>query len=241
MDQATRPFELWAAVDVLDGQCVQLKGGDPDTARFSQDPLRAAQRWAQRGADGIHLVDLNAALGTGENASPIETIVNRIDLPVQLGGGIGDERAIERWLKRGVKRVVVGTRGVNDPGWLERMALQFPRRVVLAVDARGDEVTVSGWTRGSGINLFELAASVEGLALAGLLYTNVGIEGSLNGIDPRPVRRLCGTTRLPVWVSGGVKCAKDVRTARQLGAAGVVLGTALYAGKVDLSDPSLHG
>ncbi len=225
---------IWAAVDLMDGQCVQLKGGDPSTARFNQDPVKAAHHWIEQGADGLHLVDLDAALGKGDNISVIENIIDSVDVPIQVGGGIRDLKAIERWLSLGLHRLIIGTRAIKESEWLEEMALNFPRKIVLAVDARGDEITVSGWTEGSGKNLFELTEAVNHLPLAGLLYTNVGIEGALSGIDPTPVLKLCTSTSIPVLVSGGIKNAEDVLAAYQLGAKGVVLGTALYAKEIEL-------
>jgi len=227
---------IWAAVDLLDDQCVQLKGGDPGTARFWQDPVQAAAHWVEQGADGLHLIDLNAALGKGDNGKTIASIIKQVKVPVQVGGGIRDRAALERWLALGVQRLIVGTRGIQDPAWLEDMAAVFPKNIVLAVDSRNDEITVSGWTQGSGLDLYEFVNTVEHLPLAGLLHTNVGIEGALSGIDVAPVLKLCTSTRLPVLISGGIKDESDVRAAYQLGAAGVVLGTALYAGKIDLVD-----
>jgi len=227
---------IWAAVDLMDGQCVQLKGGDPSTARFNQDPVQAAQHWIEQGADGLHLIDLDAALGKGDNISVIETIINSVDVSIQVGGGIRDLKAIDRWLSLGIHRLIIGTRAIKEPEWLEEMALNFPRKIVVAVDARDDEITVSGWTEGSGQNLFKFAEAIDHLPLAGLLYTNVGIEGALSGIDPTPILKLCTSTKIPVLVSGGVKDAEDVLGAYQLGAKGVVLGTALYAKEIELPE-----
>lgn len=235
-------FEIWAAVDVLNGQCVQLRGGDPGAARFIQDPVGAAQRWAAEGADGLHVVDLDAALGHGHNRSVIERLLKSVrfpvPVPVQVGGGVRDAQTAERWLARGAARVVVGTRGVQDPGWLRGLAERFPRRVVLALDARGDEVVIQGWQRRSGRRLLEVAQAVEelGVELAAFLYTDVDREGSLQGLDPEPLRALCASVRTPVLVAGGLRSAEDAQRARELGASGAVLGTALYAGTVRLPE-----
>lgn len=229
-------MEIWAAVDVLDGRCVQLRGGDPETARFAQDPLKAARHWMEEGADGLHLIDLNAALGAGSNRETLAAILRAVDIPVQVGGGVRDERAIERWLTLGAERVIVGTRGVRDRQWLRAAAAEFPEQIVLALDARGDEVVTSGWAQGSGRHALELAREVDEFGLAALLFTNVDIEGSLTGLDPKPIEALCAGVQTPVLVSGGVKDAEDVRLAWELGASGVVLGTALYAGTVRLAE-----
>ena len=232
---------IWAAVDLLGGRCVQLLGGDPATARFAQDPLEAARRFAAEGADGLHLIDLDAALGQGDNRELLEEIVRAASVPVQIGGGVCAVRAIARWLSIGAERVIVGTRGAEDPEWLRAMAARFPQRIVLALDARGEEIVTSGWRRGSGLRALELARQVDPLGLAALLYTNVKIEGSLRGLDPQPIAALCRAVRTPVLVAGGLRGTQDVYRAYQLGAAGVVLGTALYAGTVHLKELKTKG
>jgi phosphoribosylformimino-5-aminoimidazole carboxamide ribotide isomerase len=227
---------IWAAVDILDDRCVQLRGGDPQTARYVQDPLDAARRWANEGADGLHLIDLNAALNRGDNRALIEKVLQTMDLPIQIGGGVRDLEEIERWLDLGAERVIVGTRAVTDLAWLEEMSERFSKRLILALDVRRGQVTIEGWTRGSGQRISEIARTVDGLGLAALLYTNIDIEGTLKGIDPKPIAELCATVRTPVLVSGGLRDADDVRTAYRLGAAGVVLGTALYAETLKLAE-----
>jgi len=228
---------IWAAVDIMDGQCVQLQGGDPTTARFQRDPIEAAHHWMDEGADGLHLVDLDAAMGRGSNDELLRELIMSVNGTVQVGGGVRDAATIEDWLSAGVTRVIVGTRAVRESDWLQAMAERFPQRLVLALDARDGEVTVSGWTEGSGVQVSDVADRVDGLGLAALLYTNVGIEGSLKGLDPTPIEELCRTTaETPVLVSGGIKTSDDVRMAYRLGASGVVIGTALYAGTIRLAD-----
>ncbi len=227
---------IWAAIDVMDGQCVQLTGGDPSTARFRRDPIEAAHRWLNEGADGLHLVDLDAAMGRGSNDELLRELIMSVNGTVQVGGGVRDASAIDDWVGTGVERVIVGTRAIQDADWLAAMAERFPGRLVLALDAREGEVTVSGWTEESGIRATDVARDVDGLGLAALLYTNVGIEGSLQGLDPAPIEGLCGAVDTPVLVSGGIKTANDVRTAYRLGASGVVVGTALYAETVRIAE-----
>ena len=227
---------IWAAVDVMDGECVQLKGGNPTTARFQRDPIEAARRWMREGADGLHVIDLDAALEHGSNVELLREIVGVRDRSVQIGGGVRDAAAIEDWITTGAERVIVGTRAVREPEWLRSMAERFPGRLVLALDARDGEVTVSGWTEASGVRAIDVARDVDDLGLAALLYTNVGIEGSLQGLDPTPIEELCGAVETPVLVSGGIKTADDVRTAYRLGASGVVIGTALYAEAVRMGE-----
>ncbi len=227
---------IWAAVDVMDGQCVQLQGGDPDTARFRRDAIEAAQHWEAEGADGLHLVDLDAAMGQGSNVALLREAMQTLRQPVQVGGGVRDAARIDDWFTAGAERVILGTRAIREPDWLAAMAERFPGRLVVALDARDGEVTTSGWTEGSGNRAIDVAREVDGLGLAALLYTNVGIEGSLAGLDPTPIRELCRAVATPVLVSGGITTADDVRTAFRLGAAGVVVGTALYAETVRMDE-----
>ena len=227
---------IWAAVDVMDGECVQLKGGDPATARFQRDPIEAAHHWIHEGADGLHLVDLDAAMGSGSNDKLLRELIMSVNATVQIGGGVREAARIDDWISTGVERVIVGTRAIRDSAWLRAMAERYPGRLVLALDARDGEVTVSGWTQTSGVRAIDVARDADDLGLAALLYTNVGIEGSLQGLDPTPIEELCGAVETPVLVSGGIKTADDVRTAYRLGASGVVIGTALYAGTVRMGE-----
>ena len=227
---------IWAAVDVMDGQCVQLTGGDPTTARFQRDPIEAAHHWLNEGADGLHLVDLDAAMGRGSNDELFRELIMSVNGTVQIGGGVRDAARIDDWIATGVQRVIVGTRAIRDPEWLQAMAERYPERLVLALDARDGEVTVSGWTEGSGVQAIDVARQVDAAGLAGFLYTNVGIEGSLQGLDPTPIEELCQAVDTPVLVSGGIKTVEDVKLAYELGAAGVVIGTALYAETVRIGE-----
>ncbi len=240
-------FEIWAAVDLLDRECVQLRGGDPATARFRQRPEGAAERWLREGADGLHLIDLNAALGA--DASPNTEALERLlalcarhEKPAQIGGGLRSVEAVEGWLRRGAARAIVGTRAVREPGWLNALVERFPRRIVLAMDVRGGEVLVEGWRRGSGLapaRLLDALTEEIGAGvgrLAALLYTNVDREGTLQGLDPEPLSALCGRAPVPVLVAGGLRSIDDVLKAKALGARGVVLGTALYAGTLRLPE-----
>jgi len=227
---------IWAAVDVMDGQCVQLRRGDPTTARFKRDAIQAARHWESEGAHGLHLVDLDAAMGQGSNVALLRETMQTLQRPVQVGGGVRDAARIGEWITAGAERVILGTRAIREPDWLAAMAERFPGRLVLALDAHDGEVTTSGWSEGSGVRAIDVARDVDRLGLAALLYTNVGIEGSLEGLDPTPIHDLCQAVETPVLVSGGITTADDVKTAYRLGASGVVVGTALYAETVRMDE-----
>lgn len=220
------------AIDLREGACVQLVGGSYDDERVRlPDPLQVADRWRAAGFSSLHVVDLDAATGRGSNAATIERLLQGAD--VQVGGGVRDEATIERWLGLGAARVVVGTRGVEEPAWLERMAARFPRRVVLAADVRGRAVVTRGWATETPLNVRDLLTRVEALPLAGVLVTAVHVEGRLEGTDADLFRDVVAATALPIIASGGVTTAEDLRALQASGCRAAVIGMALYTGRLD--------
>lgn len=222
------------AVDLKDGRCVQLVGGRPDDERLSlPDPEGVARRWSEAGFRHLHLVDLDAALGRGDNRDLLRRILEEADASVQVGGGVRSRSDVDALLDAGADRVVVGTRAVRDPGWLERTAEERPDRLVVAADVRNGEVLVKGWTEGSGLPIEALLERLAPLPLAGVLCTDVGREGRLEGVERTSVREVVGATDHPVWVSGGIRSLDELAFLDEIGAAGAVLGTALYTGALD--------
>lgn len=220
------------AIDLREGACVQLVGGSYDDERVRlPDPLQVAAQWRAAGFSTLHVVDLDAATGRGSNASVIEQLIKGGD--VQVGGGVRDEATIERWLGLGAARVVVGTRGVEDPAWLERVAARFPERVVLAADVRGRSVVTRGWATQTSLDVGGLLARVASLPLAGVLVTAVHVEGQLQGTDVALFTDVVAKTRLPVIASGGVTTADDLRSLQSTGCRAAVIGMALYTGRLD--------
>lgn len=222
------------AVDLKDGRCVQLVGGRPDDERLSlPDPEGVARRWSGTGFRHLHLVDLDAALGRGDNRDLLRRILDGADASVQVGGGVRSRSDVDALLDAGADRVVVGTRAVRDPDWLERTAEERPERLVVAADVRDGEVLVKGWTEGSGLAVEALLERLAPLPLAGVLCTDVGREGRLEGVERSSVREVVGATDHPVWVSGGIRSLDELAFLDEIGAAGAVLGTALYTGALD--------
>lgn len=220
---------LMPALDILGGRVVQLVGGRPGTEQVTlPDPVAVAQRWVREGAGWIHVVDLDAALGQGDNADLIDHVLSNVQARFEVGGGVRSEERVQELLQGGADRVVVGTKGLEDLAWLGRVARTHPKKVVLAVDARDGQVVAKGWTERVGLPLLEVAKAVEPLPLGGLLYTAVHREGRLEGVDRTWTPRLVRATKLPVYASGGVASLDDVRTLREAGCAGAVLGLALY-------------
>ena len=222
------------AVDLKGGRCVQLVGGRPEEERVSlPDPVAVATRWRAEGFEALHVVDLDAALGTGDNASVIEDIVRVTDAEVQVGGGVRSDDRAESLLRAGVRRVVVGTRALDDPEWFAMLAGRWPGRIVVALDTRDGRILRKGWTEETALLVEEYLPRLAPLPLAGVLSTDVGREGRLQGIDREACQRVIDVSPHPVCVSGGVTSTAELEFLAQAGAASVVLGMAIYTGTLD--------
>lgn len=229
------PTVVYPAVDILGGKCVQLVQGKRETATVYGDPLDCARRWIRAGAEALHVINLDGAFGdSGTNAGLIREIIRETGVFLQLGGGIRSLEDARGWLGLGVDRVILGTLAVREPGAVGTLAREAGSpRVMASVDARGGRVVVEGW-REAGGDYLEWARRFQELGAGSLLYTNVDVEGLQQGIRKEPVERLLGATVLPVVVAGGITGLGDIEVLKGLGAAGVVLGSALYSGKIDL-------
>ena len=222
------------AIDLREGACVQLVGGRYDDERVRlPEPLAVSAQWAAAGLTSQHVVDLDAALGRGSNAAVIAALCKQPGLELQVGGGVRDEGAIARLLDLGVQRVVVGTRAVEDAGWLEGAASKFPGRLVVAADVRGTQVVTRGWTQTSPLTIDALLERLAPLPLGGVLVTAVHVEGQLQGIDAGLMKSVCAIATMPVIASGGITTMGDLRTLHALGVHAAVIGMALYTGRLD--------
>ena len=230
-------FEVIPAVDMQDGEVVQLVQGERGTEKRYGDPVEAAERWVEAGARTLHLVDLDGAFeGERANAAAVEAIVDAVDVPVQLGGGIRTAEDALSLLDRGVDRVILGTAAVENPDIVREISDRRPGSVVVSLDAKGDEVVVSGWTEGTGLDPVEAAARYGDLGAGGILFTDVDVEGRLAGVRAERIDRLADAVGIPVIASGGVATLADVRACREAGATAVVVGTALYEGAFTLAE-----
>ncbi len=230
-------FEVIPAVDVQDGQVVQLVGGERGTETTYGDPVEAATEWVEAGAETLHLVDLDGAFeGERVNAPAIEAILDACDVPVQLGGGIRTAADAMALLDSGVDRVILGTAAVENPEIVAEISETHPESVLVSLDAKDGEVVVSGWTEGTGLDPTEAASRYEELGAGGILFTNVDVEGRLDGVRTDPVEDLATSVDIPVVASGGVATIEDIRALRDAGAAAVVVGSALYEGKFTLAE-----
>lgn len=222
------------AVDLKGGRCVQLVGGRPEDERVSlPDPVAQAVRWHERGFGTLHVVDLDAALGGGDNLDVVLRIVEATAATTQVGGGIRDDARAAALLEAGVDRIVVGTRALDDPDWLESLTNAHPGRVVLALDTKDGRILRKGWTEDTGLALADYLPGLAGAPLAGILATDVGREGRLEGIDRQAARRTIELSPHAVWASGGITTMGELEYLERAGAAGAVLGMALYTETLD--------
>jgi len=230
-------FEVIPAVDMQDGQVVQLVGGERGTETSYGEPVEAATRWIEQGAETLHLVDLDGAFdGERANADAIEAVRDSCDADIQLGGGIRTVEDATRLLERGVDRVILGTAAVENPEIVEQISESYPGRVMVSLDAEGGEVVVSGWTEKTGIDPAEAAQRYQQLGAGAILFTDVDVEGQLEGVRTTPVRELAEAVDIPIVASGGVASTDDLESLRAAGAAAAVVGSALYEGTFTLAE-----
>lgn len=222
------------AIDLRDGACVQLVGGAFDRERVRlPDPLAQAQHFARQGFTELHVVDLDAAVGGGQNSEVIRALIATSGLAVQVGGGVRSTELIEALVGAGARRVVVGTRALEDPTWFEEVASRYPGRLVAAVDVRGRAVLTRGWRAVHPEALPDVLGRLSRLPLAGLLVTAVHVEGQLSGVDRALFEELTRLTGTPIVASGGVTSRDDLLALRAVGCAAAVIGMALYTGVLD--------
>ncbi len=237
MHQPFPAFEVVPAVDMQDGEVVQLVQGERGTETRYGDPVAAAERWVAAGAETLHLVDLDGAFeGERANADAVGAVVEAVDVPVQLGGGIRTAADAADLLDRGVERVILGTAAVEQPALVGDIAADYPGRVMVSLDAKGGEVVVSGWTEGTGLDPADAAARFESAGAGSVLFTDVDVEGQQAGVQTDVTGRVADAVDIPVVASGGVASLDDIRALREAGAAAVVVGTALYERAFTLGD-----
>jgi phosphoribosylformimino-5-aminoimidazole carboxamide ribotide isomerase len=225
------------AVDLLDGRCVRLLRGDFDKATtYSDDPLAVAHQFAQGGARRLHVVDLDAARDGRGNAEVVEAIVRDIGIEVEVAGGVRSEADASRWFDAGAAVVVIGTMAAEEPEDAVALAQRYPGRVCVAFDMRGGSVSTHGWEKEGGLTLKDLLDVLDEAPLEGYIYTDIDRDGTMQGPNVEGLVALIKRSRHPVVLSGGISSMEDVRRANAAGAAGVILGRALYEGKLSLSE-----
>jgi phosphoribosylformimino-5-aminoimidazole carboxamide ribotide isomerase len=225
------------AIDLRGGKCVRLTQGDyARETVFGDDPEAMARRWVGEGARALHLVDLDGAReGRPVNGDVIRRIVQAVDVPCQVGGGLRTEADIEATLEAGVARVVLGTRALQDPAWVRQMAQAYPKRIVLGLDARDGKVATHGWLNTSEASVLDVAREFANWPLYAIVYTDIARDGMLEGPNVEGLAALAEAVPLPVIASGGVTTLDNVRELAGRRVFGCIIGRALYEGKIDLS------
>ena len=233
---------LIPAIDLKDGKCVRLRQGRmEDSTIFSDDPVAMAGRWVDAGARRLHLVDLNGAFaGQPVNAQVIRRIAQTFpDLPIQVGGGIRDEQTVDAYLDAGVQFVIIGTKAVQEPGFVNELCVEYPGHVIVGLDAKDGRVAVNGWSKLSKHNVIDLAKIFERYGVEAIVYTDISRDGMMQGVNVEATVRLAQAISIPVIASGGVSTLDDVRAlgaVEKEGVMGAIIGRALYDGAMDLAE-----
>lgn len=232
---------LIPAIDLKNGQCVRLRQGKMDDVTvFSDDPVTVAKRWADEGAQRLHVVDLDGAIkGAPMNLKVVEKIVGAVKIPVQVGGGVRDEETVQRLLDAGAQYIIVGTKAVTAPHFLHDLCLEYPRHIIVSIDAKDGRVAMNGWAKVTGHDAVETAQHCERDGAEAIVYTDIARDGMMGGVNVEATRTLARSVKTPVYASGGISSLDDLKALRALetdGVVGCVVGRALYEGTITLKD-----
>lgn len=226
------------AVDIKDGKCVQLVQGKPGTEMVKiANPEKITKRWEDDGAELIHLIDLDGAINNESNLIAIKKVLDEVSTPIQLGGGIRDIKYANKLLNLGVDRIILGTMGIKQPESIEILSKEYgSERVVISLDSKDNKVLIKGWSENINKKPSEIAKEYEDLGAGSILFTNVDVEGLLNGLSLEPVLELKSSVNIPIIYSGGVSTLEDLKKLKKTSIEGVVIGSALYKNKIDFKE-----
>jgi len=233
---------LIPAIDLKDGKCVRLRQGRmEDETVFADDPLDMAQRWVEAGARRLHLVDLNGAFaGQPVNTQVIRRIADAFpDVPIQLGGGIRDEDTVQLYLDAGVQYVIIGTKAVSAPHFINDLCLEFPGHIIVGLDAKDGKVAIDGWSKLSNHDVIDMAQHFERDGVEAIVYTDISRDGMMQGVNVEATVKMASEISTPVIASGGISSLDDIKALRAVaeeGIMGVIIGRALYEGSIDLAE-----
>lgn len=229
---------IYPAIDIKDGRCVRLTQGKFDEEKvYYENPEEVAKMWEEKGARVLHVVDLDGALeGKSKNLPVIEDIVEGVNLPIQIGGGIRSLEAIEALIEIGVGRVILGTKAIEDQGMLKKAVALYGDKIVVSIDAKDGYVAVDGWTKTSRVKALDFAKEIEELGVKTIVYTDIARDGMMKGPNFEAIKTLKNHVSIDIIASGGVSSLEDLKILSEIGVAGAIVGKALYEGKVDLLD-----
>ena len=232
---------LIPAIDLKDGKCVRLRQGRmEDETVFGDDPVKVAQRWVDAGARRLHMVDLNGAFeGRPVNAASIKAVAEAFpDLPIQVGGGIRDEETVQAYLDAGVQYTIIGTKAVSAPHFINDLCVEFPGHIIVGLDAKEGKVAIDGWSKLSHHSVIDMAQRFEQDGVEAIIYTDIGRDGMMNGVNVESTVELARAITIPVIASGGITSIEDVRALCAVtdeGIVGAITGRAIYEGTLDLA------
>ena len=231
-------MKIWPAIDLRGGNCVRLKQGDYNQETvFGDNPGAMARQWCDQGAECMHLVDLDGARdGVWINQDAVRSIIESIDVPCQLGGGVREESTIELLLELGVSRLIVGTKALKEPEWFSSMVEKYPHKLALGIDARNGMVATDGWLETSETTAISLAQQFDNQPVAAIIYTDISRDGMMQGANIAGMSEMKQATNIPVIASGGVTTLDDVKQLREAGLDGAIIGRSLYDGVIDLKE-----
>ena len=230
------------AIDLKDGHCVRLRQGRMEDATvFGEDPVAVAQRWVDAGARRLHMVDLNGAFaGRPVNAQAVHAVAEAFpELPIQIGGGIRDEETVQAYLDAGVQYVIIGTKAVSAPHFVNDLCLEFPGHIIVGLDARDGKVAIDGWSKLSNHSVIDIAQRFEQDGVEAIVFTDIGRDGMMTGVNVQSTVELARAIHIPVIASGGITSLDDIRALSEVsdeGIMGAITGRALYEGTLDLAE-----
>lgn len=227
------------AIDIKEGRCVRLTQGRMDAETvYSTDPAEVATKWASSGAELIHLVDLDGAVeGNAKNFNVIKKIIDSIDVPVQIGGGIRDEKTADLYLSiPKVKRIIIGTAAYENPQFIKDLTKKYPGRIAVGIDAKDGKVAIKGWVTVTDERAIDLAKKLEGIGVACIVYTDISRDGMLTGPNVEATSELAEAISIPVVASGGMSSKKDIESYKGVKIEGIIIGKALYSGNIELKE-----
>lgn len=229
---------LYPAIDIHNGKCVRLTQGKFEQATiYFENPLDAAKKWVDQGAEWLHVVDLNGALeGKPVNVKPIEEIMMTVNRPIQIGGGIRTEETAEIFLTMGAGRVVIGSAAIEDPDLVQVLCVKYEERVTVGIDAQDGKVAIHGWKKISDKEAIKVIQDFEGMGLGSVIYTDISRDGTMTGPNFEAIEKMISSVGIPIIVSGGISSLEDLKKLKELGAGGAILGRSLYEGKINLKE-----
>ncbi len=231
-------MRIYPAIDIIDGACVRLVQGDySQKTKFAEDPLEIALRWQEKGGEFIHIVDLDGARsGTMPNFELIKKIAETLDVPIEVGGGVRDMNAVDKYFDGGIQRVILGTSALNNPDFVEEAVKKYGERIAVGIDAKDGFVAVNGWEEVSKTSAIDMAKKMEQIGVKNIIYTDIATDGMLMGPNLDAMVEMVNAVSINVIASGGVSSIEDIKNLMTTGVEGAIVGKALYTDKFDLED-----